>query len=105
MGTFSVTGIVCRSERNKFDIFVVFGCLKTSRGIYLAFNMLASIGNFRCFCSSYVFFSSLKRSSLRFFSSAMVYISLARENGIFVEEYHAWFDVSETYRLEPLGMF
>ena len=35
----------------------------------------------------------------------MVYISLARENGIFVEEYHAWFDVSETYRLEPLGMF
>ena len=40
-----VVEIVCNSERNNFLIFAVFGCLKVSRGIFLALKMLASISD------------------------------------------------------------
>ena len=43
------------------SLLVVFGCLKTSRGIYLALNLLASINNIGYFCSGGAFFCYLKR--------------------------------------------
>ena len=38
------------------SFLVVFGCIKTSRKIYLAFNMLSSISDLEYFCSSNIFF-------------------------------------------------
>ena len=43
------------------SLLVVFGYLKTSRGIYLALSMLASISNIGYFSSGSVFFCYLKR--------------------------------------------
>ena len=63
----------------------VFGWLKISRGISLALNMLASISDLGYFCSSNLFFSSLKHFSFTFSFPAMVHILLARENSIFVK--------------------
>ena len=65
--------------------FAVFGCVKTLRGISLAFNVLASVSDLRYFCSSIAFFSSLKRFSLTVSFSTKVHILLERESGILVE--------------------
>ena len=74
------------------SFLAVFGCLKISRGISLALNMLASITDLGYFCSSNALLSSLKRFSLTF--STMVHTLLARENGIFVKQCLGWFDVN-----------
>ena len=84
---------------------VGFGCLKTSRGISWAFNMLASISFSQYFCSSNTFFSSLKPFSLTFSFSTIVYILLARQNGIFVKQCPGWFDVNRIYRFESFGLW
>ena len=65
------------------SFLVVFGCLKTSRGISLAFNILVSVCDLGYFCCSNVFFNSLKRFSFTFSFSTMVHIILVKENGIF----------------------
>ena len=62
---------------------VVFGCLEISRGISLAFNMLASVNDLGYICSSNVFFSYLKRFSCTFSFSTIVHILLARERYIY----------------------
>ena len=87
------------------SLLVVFGYLKASKDISLAFNMLASISDLGCFCSGNVFFfSSLKRFSFTHSTSAIVHIRLARENGIFVKQSRGWFDVNETYHFESAGL-
>ena len=79
------------------SFFAAFGCLKISRGISLALNMLASISDLGYFCSSNVFFfSSLKGFSFTFSFSTMIHILLAKENGIFIEQCRGWFDVNGT---------
>ena len=87
-----------------FSFLTGFGCLKISRDISVAFNMLASISDLEYFCSSNVFFSSLKRFSFTFSFSTMVHILLVRENRIFVKQYHGWFDVNGTYCLESVSL-
>ena len=59
----------------------VFGWLKISRGISLALNMLASISDLGYFCSSNVFFSSLKHFYI-FISSNGTYSSCKGEQYI-----------------------
>ena len=88
------------------SLLVVFGYLKASKDISLAFNMLASIRDLGCFYSGnvVVFFSSLKRFSFTHSTSAIVHIRLARENGIFVKQSRGSFDVNETYHFEPAGL-
>ena len=91
--------------KGKISSFLAaFVCLKISRGISLALNMLASIRNFGYFCSSNVIFSSLKRFSFTFSFSTMIHILLAKENGIFVKQYRGWFDVNGTYRVEYVSL-
>ena len=87
------------------SLMAVFGWLKISRGISLALNMLASISDLGYFCSSNVFFSSLKRFSFTFSFPAMVHILLARENSIFVKQCRGWFDVNPTHHFESVGLF
>ena len=84
---------------------VVFGCLKISWGISLAFNILASINNLEYLYSSNGFFSSLKHFSFTFSFSTMVHILLARENCISVKQCCGWFDINGTYRFESFGLF
>ena len=69
-----------------FSFLVVFGCIKTSRGISLALNILASIRDLNYFCSSIVFSSSLKGFSFTFSFLTMTHILLARKNGIFFKQ-------------------
>ena len=83
----------------------VLGWLNISRGISLALNMLASISDLGYFCSSNVFFSSLKRFSFTFLFPAMVHMLLARENSIFVKQCRGWFDVNPTHYFESVGLF
>ena len=83
---------------------IVFGYLKDSGSISLALNMLASITDLGHFCSSNVFFSSLRHFSFIFLFSTMVHILLARENGISVKQCCMWFDVNGTYRFESVGL-
>ena len=80
------------------SFFAAFGCLKISRGISLALNMLASISDLGCFCSGnfFFFFSSLKGFSFTFSFSTMIHILLAKENGIFIEQCRGWFEVNGT---------
>ena len=70
------------------SFMAVFSSLEISTGICLTFNMLASINDLGYFCSSNVFYQSLKRFFFFTFSfSTMVHILLSRENGIFVKRY------------------
>ena len=68
------------------SFMAVFSSLEISTGICLTFNMLASINDLGYFCSSNVFYQSLKRFFFLSFST-MVHILLSRENGIFVKQY------------------
>ena len=68
------------------SFMAVFSSLKISTGICLTFNMLAFINDLGYFCSSNVFFQSLKRFFFTFSFSTMVHILLSRENGIFVKQ-------------------
>ena len=54
---FGLLGLDVKVKGIISSFLVVFGYLKVSRGISLALNMLASISNFRHFCSSNVLFS------------------------------------------------
>ena len=95
------------------SFLAVFGCLKISKGISLALNMLLllcyssqyAISDLGYFCSNNVLFSSLKRFSFTLPFSAMVQILLGRENGIFVKQCRGWFDVNGTYRFESVSLF
>ena len=52
-----IVGIICNS---KGIVFEDFGCLKISRGISLALNVLASISDLGYFCSNVFFFQFIK---------------------------------------------
>ena len=64
--TFGLLGLYVKVKGIISSFLAVFGCLKISRGISLALNMLASISDLGYFCSSNVFFSSLKHFFLHF---------------------------------------
>ena len=63
---FGLLGLYVIVKRIISSLLVVFGCLKTSRGISLALNMPASISDLGYFCSSNVFFSSSKLLNFHF---------------------------------------
>ena len=60
---------------------VVFGCLKISRGISLAFNKLASVTNLGYFCSSNVFFQFFKEF---FFHTDILNIFFLQERTVYL---------------------
>ena len=84
--TFGLLGLYVIVKGIISSLLVVFGCIKTSRGISLALNFLASISDLNYFCSSNVSSSSLKRFSLIFSFLIMTHILLARKSGIFFKQ-------------------
>ena len=73
-----IVGIICNS---KGIVFEDFGCLKISRGISLALNVLASISDLGYFCSVF-FFSLLKRFCFILIFDNSTYSSCKREQCI-----------------------
>ena len=84
--TFGLLRLYVKVKRIISSFLAIFGCLKISRGISLALNMVASISDLGYFCSSNVLFSSLECFSFTFSFLTMVHVLLARENDIFVKE-------------------
>ena len=84
--TFGLPGLYIVVKGTISSFLVVFGCLKTSRSICLAFSMLASISDFGLFVLSILFFSSLNSFCLTFSFSTMIHILFPRENGLFVKQ-------------------
>ena len=58
--TFALLGLYVVLKGIVSSFLVVFGCLKTSRGIFLAFSVLACMSDLWYFCSSNVFFQLFK---------------------------------------------
>ena len=102
--TFGLLGFYVIVKGIISSLLVVFGCIKTSRGISLALNILASISDLNYFCSSNVFSSSLNGFSFTFSFLAMTHILLARKNGIYFKQQRGWFGVNVTYRFESVGL-
>ena len=96
--TFGLLGLYVILKVIISSLLVFFGCLKTSRCIFLALNMLAFISDLWYFCSrNVVFFSSLTRFYFTFSFSEMVHILLARENDIFIKQCRGCLDVNAAY--------
>ena len=83
---------------------VGFGCVKTSTGIYLAFNMLASFSDIKCFSCSNVFFQFFEALFLAISLATIVHILLAREDDTFVKQCRWWFGVNGTDRFDYVGL-
>ena len=83
----------------------MFGCLKTSRGIFFTFNILVPISNLGYFCSRnylFQFFEAFFFFHIFIFNNdAMTHI-LARENGIYVKKCRSC--LNGTYLIEFGGL-
>ena len=81
------------------SFLAVFGCLKTSRVIFLAFNMLASPSDLRYFCISNVFFFQFFIAFFFdiFILDSGIYSFCKREKGIFFKQCRGWFGVNGSF--------
>ena len=88
--------IVSREEGYYFFFFL--GFLRSFNGIW---KVIRAIGYFCCFNDV---FSSDCRFSLVFFSSRIVQMRLAKQNGIFLRQLRGWFDVKCRYLFESVAL-
>ena len=83
--TFGLLGLYVILKVIISSLLIFFGCLKTSRGIFLALNMLASISDLGYFCSrNVVFFSVLWSVFLSHFHFQKWYIFFLQERTIYL---------------------